>query len=110
MQRPELPPEVEQHLRNIVQELAKRHGMERLPEVECHKRGATLPMTSTPAVTAQTEIRTDWQLSITVDMVLRGQGGDPNNVRQRQPRLVALAEKRLPRAHPGCVLKLPLAF
>jgi hypothetical protein len=74
MQRPELPPEVEQHLRNIVRALAKRHGMERLPEVECHKRGATLPMTSTPAVTAQTEIRTDWQLSITVDMVLRGQG------------------------------------
>jgi hypothetical protein len=33
MQRPELPPEVEQHLRNIVEELAKRHGMERLPEV-----------------------------------------------------------------------------
>jgi trimethylamine---corrinoid protein Co-methyltransferase len=31
--RPELPSEVEQHLRNIVEELAKRHGMERLPEV-----------------------------------------------------------------------------
>jgi hypothetical protein len=29
MQRPELPPEVERRLRNIVEELAKRHGMER---------------------------------------------------------------------------------
>jgi trimethylamine--corrinoid protein Co-methyltransferase len=31
--RPELPPEVEQHLRNLVEELANRHGMEHLPEV-----------------------------------------------------------------------------
>ncbi len=65
-------------------------------------------MTSTPAVTAQTEIRTDWQLSITVDMVLRGQGGDPNNVRQRQPRLVALAEKAIAEGTPW--LRPQIAF
>src|SRR5260370_27646886 len=65
-------------------------------------------MTSTPAVTAQAEIRTDWQLSITVDMVLRGQGGDPNNVRQRQPRLVALAEKAIAEGTPW--LRPQIAF
>jgi trimethylamine:corrinoid methyltransferase-like protein len=31
--RPELPPEVERRLRSIVEELAKRHGMEHLPAV-----------------------------------------------------------------------------
>jgi len=31
--RPELHPEVERHLRNIVEDLAKRYGMARLPEV-----------------------------------------------------------------------------
>jgi hypothetical protein len=93
--RPELPPEVEQHLRNIVEELSKHYGMERLLEGYRHRRGETRPMTSTPAVPTQTEIRTDWQLPITVDMVLRGQGADPNNVRQRQPRLVALAERAI---------------
>ena len=67
-------------------------------------------MTSTPAVTAQTEIRTDWQLSITVDMVLRGQGGDPNNVRQRQPRLVALAEKAIAEGTPRLRPQIALAF
>ena len=65
-------------------------------------------MTSTPAVTAQTEIRSDWQLSITVDMVLRGQGGDPNNVRQRQPRLVALAERAIAEGTPW--LRPQIAF
>jgi hypothetical protein len=65
-------------------------------------------MTSTPTVTAQTEIRTDWQLSITVGMVLRGQGGDPNNVRQRQPRLVDLAERAIAEGTPW--LRPQIAF
>jgi hypothetical protein len=43
----------------------------------------------------QTELRSDWQLAIDVDMVLRGQGADPDNVRGRQPRLVALAESAI---------------
>lgn len=35
----------------------------------------------------------DWQLDIDVDMVLRGQGADPVVLRQRKPRLVAIAER-----------------
>jgi len=65
-------------------------------------------MTSTPAVTPHTEIRADWQLSITVDMVLRGQGADPVNIRQRQPRLVALAERAIAEGTPW--LRPQIAF
>ncbi|HZY42203.1 MAG TPA: hypothetical protein VFF59_09410 [Anaerolineae bacterium] len=35
----------------------------------------------------------DWSLNIDVDMVLRGQGADPAVIRQRKPRLVAIAER-----------------
>ena len=40
-----------------------------------------------------TTICHDWQLSITADMVLQRQGAPPDQVRRRQPRLVALAER-----------------
>lgn len=52
-------------------------------------------MTTSQFTTGQAEIRSDWQLSIDADMVLRGQGADPNKVRVRQPRLVALAERAI---------------
>jgi hypothetical protein len=39
------------------------------------------------------QIRSDWQLAVTVDMVLRGQGAEPQKIRARQPQLVALAER-----------------
>jgi hypothetical protein len=35
----------------------------------------------------------DWQLDIDVDMVLRGQGADPDVLRQRKPRLIEIAER-----------------
>ena len=35
----------------------------------------------------------DWQLAIDVDMVLRGQGADPEVIRQRRPRLVEIAQR-----------------
>lgn len=40
-----------------------------------------------------TQIRSDWQLAVTADMVLRGQGAQPQKIRARQPQLVALAER-----------------
>ena len=35
----------------------------------------------------------DWQLAIDADMVLRGQGADPEVIRQRRPRLVDIARR-----------------
>ena len=35
----------------------------------------------------------DWQLNIDADMVLRGQGADPEVIRARKPRLVEMAER-----------------
>jgi len=35
----------------------------------------------------------NWDLKIDADMVLRGQGADPAAIRQRQPRLVEIAER-----------------
>jgi hypothetical protein len=35
----------------------------------------------------------DWQLNIDADLVLRGQGADPAIIRQRRPRLLAIAER-----------------
>ncbi len=35
----------------------------------------------------------DWQLNIDADMVLRGQGADPDVIRARKPRLVDIAER-----------------
>jgi hypothetical protein len=40
-------------------------------------------------------IRSYQSLNVDVDMVLRGQGADPAIIRQRKPRLVALAERAL---------------
>lgn len=40
-------------------------------------------------------IRREWTLPIDVDMVLRGQGADPDNVRRRRPRLVEIAQRAL---------------
>jgi hypothetical protein len=37
----------------------------------------------------------DWKLEITVDEVLRGQGADPEMIRERNPRLVEIAEQAL---------------
>jgi len=42
------------------------------------------------------EILNDWKLSITVDMVLRGQGAEPSIIRVRQPELISLAERAIP--------------
>ena len=52
-------------------------------------------MTSTQLRAGQTEICRDWELAITADMVLQRQGANPRKVRQRQPRLVALAERAI---------------
>ena len=40
----------------------------------------------------------DWDLQLDVDAVLRGQGADPQALRQRSPRLVAAAERALQQA------------
>lgn len=42
-----------------------------------------------------TQILSDWQLTVTVDMVLRGQGADPQKIRARQPQLITLAERAI---------------
>ncbi len=52
-------------------------------------------MTENSILTEPTQIRSDWQLAITVDIVLRGQGADPHKIRARQPQLVALAEQAI---------------
>ncbi len=41
----------------------------------------------------ETQVISGWALNVEVDQVLRGQGADAAVVRQRRPRLVALAEK-----------------
>ena len=40
----------------------------------------------------------DWDIQLDVDAVLRGQGANPQALRQRSPRLVAAAEKALQQA------------
>ena len=40
-------------------------------------------------------IKSDWNLEISVDDVLRSQGADPGIIRERSPRLVAVAEEAL---------------
>jgi len=57
-------------------------------------------VTTTQFITEKTEIRGDWQLAITADMVLQRQGAHPNKVRVRQPRLVALAERAIAAGKP----------
>lgn len=52
-------------------------------------------MTVTELIKRQTEIRRDWQLAITADMVLQRQGANVWKVRARQPRLVTLAERAI---------------
>ena len=42
-----------------------------------------------------TRILSDWQLVTTVDMVLRGQGAEPQKIRARQPQLISLAERAI---------------
>ena|ERR1700757_2544825 len=57
-------------------------------------------MTSTQFTEGQTEIRRDWQLAINADMVLQRQGANAGKVRERQPRLVALAERAIVEGQP----------
>lgn len=57
-------------------------------------------MTATPFTTEQTEIRRDWKLVITADMVLQRQGANVRKVRARQPRLVTLAERAIAEGQP----------
>jgi hypothetical protein len=57
-------------------------------------------MTTTRFITGQTEIRRDWQLLITADMVLQRQGANARKVRARQPRLVTLAERAIAEGQP----------
>lgn len=45
-------------------------------------------------------ILSDWDLDLTVDHALRGQGGDPAVLRLRSPRLVQVAEQALEEARP----------
>ena len=52
-------------------------------------------MATTPFPTTGTEIRRDWDLAVTVDMVLQRQGANPGKIRRRQPRLVAVAERAI---------------
>ncbi len=46
------------------------------------------------------EVRTDYSFDITVDMVLRGQGANPEKVRARKPVLIDLAEQAIRRGSP----------
>lgn len=57
-------------------------------------------MTVTRLMTGQTEIRRDWQLTITADMVLQRQGANVRKARARQPRLVTLAERAIAEGQP----------
>ncbi len=43
----------------------------------------------------ETHVARDWELPLTVDLILTGQGADPEIIRQRRPQLVALAERAL---------------
>ena len=52
-------------------------------------------MKTTFLATGQTELRSEWQIAIDVDMVLQRQGSNPGKIRLRQPRLVALAERAI---------------
>lgn len=45
-------------------------------------------------------IRHDWELQVSVDQVLRGQGADPEAVRRRRPALVEAAEWALGEGQP----------
>ena len=46
-------------------------------------------------ITGQTEMRRDWELTITADMVLQRQGANAGKVRARQSQLVTLAERAI---------------
>jgi hypothetical protein len=52
-------------------------------------------MTENSVLNVETQFRSDWQLAVTVDMVLRGQGAEPQKIRARQPQLVALADRAI---------------
>jgi hypothetical protein len=52
-------------------------------------------------------IHTDWNLPLTADDILRGQGADPQVVRKRKPALVAASERALSE---GLSLLHPVAF
>jgi len=56
-------------------------------------------MTQNLILSEPTQILNDWPLAITVDMVLRGQGAEPQKIRARQPQLVALAERAIAEGH-----------
>ncbi len=56
-------------------------------------------MTQNLILSEPTQILSDWPLAITVDMVLRGQGAEPQKIRARQPQLVALAERAIAEGH-----------
>lgn len=57
-------------------------------------------MTLTRFMTGRTEVRRDWQLAITADMVLQKQGANVRKVRARQSRLVVLAERAIAEGRP----------
>jgi hypothetical protein len=46
-------------------------------------------------ITGQTEMRRDWEFTITADMVLQRQGANAGKVRARQSQLVTLAERAI---------------
>jgi len=55
-----------------------------------------------------TQFQSDWQLTITSDMVLRGQGAEPRKISARQPNLVALAERAI--AEGSSMIRPQVAF
>lgn len=46
----------------------------------------------------KTHVAREWDLPLTVDLILAGQGADPQIIRQRRPQLVTLAERALAEA------------
>ena len=48
-----------------------------------------------PSDAVESIVQRDWQLTIDVDMVLRGQGAEPAAIRQRRPKLIEIAQRAL---------------
>jgi hypothetical protein len=57
-------------------------------------------VTETQFTTDGTQVRSDWRLNVTADMVLQRQGANPGKIRERQPKLVEVAERALAEGTP----------
>jgi len=56
----------------------------------------------------KTHVVREWELPLTVDLILAGQGADPGIIRQRRPQLVTLAERAL--AEAAALLRPQVAY